>query len=224
MADKKLHICLNKENQEVFYASMINRKDLQANLSTSHLVEKGMSLVLMEAPPDWDGKPLSPETIKKSSKAFEGHVIYNEGRGLFRVRILSGDQKDMVERVRSGSIKKNILHVKGREVGAIYELDLQGRLGVDSVGQIQNAFRKLPEQVKPILINFGGVTNITKDCFGVLIETIEALKEKGRALTILVPPNSRVEELVVGSRLSSIIEAYNDREQAVTALLMRTFT
>lgn len=224
MPDNKLHVCLNKESQEVFFASMSDRKDFHANLRSSHAIEKGASLIMMEAPPDWDGKPIPPETIAKSSKSFEAHVIYNEGRGSFRVRILSGDQKDMVERVRSGSIKKNILHASIREVGAIYELGLKGRLGVDSVGKIQRALRELPEKVKPLLIDFAGVTNISNDCFGVLIETLEGYREKGLAINILVPAESRIEEVMTGSRLSAIIEVYNDREQAVTALLMRTFS
>ncbi|MDP8246180.1 MAG: STAS domain-containing protein [Candidatus Hinthialibacter antarcticus] len=224
MPDNKLYICVNKENQEVFFASMINRKDFHANLRSSHAIDKGMSLIMIEAPPDWDGKPIPAESITKSSKSFEAHVIYNEGRGSFRVRILSGDQKDMVERVRSGSIKKNILSVKVREVGAIYELDLKGRLGVDSVGKIQRALRELPEKIKPLLFDFAGVTHISNDCFGVLSETLESYREKGHAINILVPPDSHIEEVMSKSRLSAIIEVYSDREQAVTALLMRTFS
>ncbi|MBZ0258356.1 STAS domain-containing protein [bacterium] len=224
MSANSLYVCLNKEKQEVFHASLVDRKDFHANLRTSYSIEKGMTLMMMEVPEDWDGKPFEPQTLAKSSKAFEAHVIYTEGRGAFRVRMLSGEQKDMVDRVRSGSIKKNILHATLREVGAIYEVDLKGRLGVDSVGKIQRALRDLPEKIKPILFDFGGVAHIAKDCFGVFGELLETYKEKGHAISILVPPDSRVEEIMANSRLSAVIEVYNDREQAVTALLMRTFS
>lgn len=224
MPSNQLYVCVNKVNHDVFFASMAKQKDMTADFRTSYGIDKGMSLMVMPVPDDWKGGDYEPDDIIGSKNALEAHVIYTEGRGQFRIRILSGDQQDMVDRVRSGSMKENVLRVEVKEIGAIYEVLLKGRLGVDSVGKVQRALRGLPDKVKPLLFDFSGVTYMAKDSFGVLSEMFEHYRGRGYAMSILVPAESRAAEILGSSRLSAMIEIYSDREQAVTALLMRSFT
>ncbi|MBI1388047.1 MAG: hypothetical protein GC154_06325 [bacterium] len=224
MPENKLHVCLNKETREVFFASMVDRKDLHADLRTSYNIDKGMTLLIMPIAEDWKGGTIAADAIVNSTKSIEAHVIRTEGRGAFRVRMLTGDQKDIAERVRSGGLRGNRLAVDVQEVGAIFEIRLSGRIGVDSVGKIQRAVKGLPANTKPILFDMTEVVYLGKDSFGVFSELIDELREKGHPMSILVEPESRSQELVSSSRLAGLVDVFDDREKAVTTLLLRTFT
>lgn len=224
-SDRALHVCLDRESGRLFFAALENRRPGEANFRSSHPVEKGMILLMMPVPLEWDGEPIERAVLEKSSKAFEANVIRMEGRGAFKVRILSHDQQDVMARVRAGMISSDNLKFMLDEVGAIQALRLQGRIGLKSAAKIQGLLRSIPPDKRSmVLIDMSGILHFSKGSMGMFSAVIKEAIEDGYHIKILVQPDSVIEETLAHSKIPKFVGVYNDREEAVKALLMNSLT
>lgn len=205
----------------MFFAALEAKKGEQADFRSSQSVDKGETLLMMPVPPGWNGEHIERSTLENSIKAFEAHVMRTEGRGQFKVRILSHDQQDLMARMRSGIAGDDHLKHTFEQVGAIQVIHLEGRIGTQSAAKLQSLYQQLPAgPKKPVLLDFTEVIHISKHSLGMLLTVFKDLHQQGFVSKALVRKDSVIEDLLTHSKVVNYIGVYHDREAAVEALLL----
>lgn len=218
-AKSRLHFCMNKDTADVFFASLDEMQPGYGDFRSSTRVEKGDILMMMALPEGWDGQDLDPQVLLTSSKAFEANVIRSDPRGLFRVRVLSLDQQDMMARMR-GRVSSDHVEIETNDLGAMTEMVVEGRIGLESVGRLQKAIQTGVGSTKSCLLNFSAVIYISKNALPMLTTVIHELQEKGILLRVLLKSDSPIEEMISHSRMVDEVGVFTDRDAAVQSILM----
>ncbi len=218
-SEPKLHVCLDRKSSTVFFASMTFRKGLQAEMRSSTDIEKGQSFLMIPVPEGWDGETITSKQITDSQQVMEANVNRTEGRGVFQVRILSGDAQVVVDQVRSGLTSDDNLRISIVDAGMVSTAVLTGNLGVKSVSTIQRTLRELPENRRLVLLDFRSVAVMSKSGIAMLYTIIKELAEHGFVMKSLVESQSTADEKLSESRISEITDIFHDRDHAVAALL-----
>ncbi|RJP27106.1 MAG: hypothetical protein C4527_13965 [Candidatus Omnitrophota bacterium] len=219
---KKLYVCLDKETEAVFYASMIMDSGSQAEMRTSHEVGKGMLLLMMPVPEEWDGGRITAQLIQENPETVEAQINRTEGRARFNVRIFSRDERELADMVRAGRISNKFLKIETIEAGIITTFKVSGRLVVESVGRLQPVLKSLPEDKKLILLDLTTLSFIAGASVNILYVMLEEAIQQKRLIKILAKPESRVWETIIDSKIQTITTTYTNREEAVAALLQET--
>ncbi|MEW6235604.1 MAG: STAS domain-containing protein [Candidatus Omnitrophota bacterium] len=217
---KKLHVCLDDKSGAVFYASMIFRKGFHAELRTSWKIEKGMTLLMMPVPEGWDGKEFKADEIRKTPGTFEAHINRTEGKGLFHVRILSEDQKDIVNKLRSGSYFEDSAKIETSEAGAIVTIKMTGKYNIESAIRLESVIRDLPGTRTRILLDMSQTTYPIKTGVGMLLNVLKMANDIGFKTNILVKPETGLEKALLESEFDDGAKIFTDRDIAVSALLL----
>jgi len=217
---KKLHVCLEDKSGAIFYASMIFRKGFHAELRTSWKIEKGMALLMMPVPESWDGKEFKADEIRKAPGAFEAHINRTEGKGLFHVRILSEDQKDIVNKLRSGNYSDDSAKIETSAAGAIVTIKMTGKYAIESAIRLESVIRDLTGEQTSILLDMSQTTYNIKTGVGMLLNVLKMANDIGFTTSILVKPETGLEKALIESEFGDEVKIFNDRDMAISALLL----
>ena len=118
--------CLSESDSEaIFFASMIYRSGTRAHMRSSFDVQKGDALLIAPVP-ETERKQYTAEAVKSSRDKVEAHVNRVEGRGTYHVRLVSCNEQDILNRVRTGQIKEDYLKIEPMQAGLITTLRLTG--------------------------------------------------------------------------------------------------
>ncbi len=217
---KKLHVCLNKETGQIFFASMVAKKGSQADMRSSSEIGKGSGLVMMPVPDNWEGGTFTRDQIENSPEAFEAHINRSEGRGSFHIRILSEAQKNLANRYRQGKFHDDNLKIEISEAGAVVTVKMLGSVGVQSAFRLQSIINEIPKEKNNILLDVVSLTHMASAGVGILYTVLKQLTENGFHIVILVKKKSRLEEILSESKIDQFATIYNDRDTAIAALLI----
>lgn len=220
--ERKLHICIDKGTGDVFFASMVGRKNLQADMRTSYQIEKGKSLIMMPVPEGWNGETIEKETIQSSPDSFEAHVTRMEGRGSFTVRIMSDDQRYLADLYRSGVYHEGSTKVEVSEAGLVVTIKMIGNYGTHSAIRLESAIRDLAKKQKLVLLDLTDLTYHISSGLGMLYTVIKTACEKGLKIHILAKPDTRMRSALLESKVDQMAKVYSDRDSAIAGLLMNT--
>ncbi len=219
---KKLYVCLDKESEEIFYASMVLDSGLQADMRTSYEVKKGMLLLMMPVSEEWDGGVITEKIIQENPETVEAQINRTEGRGKFNVRIFTRDEREIADMVRAGRISYKTLKIETMEAGLISTIKVSGRLVVETVGRLQPVLRAIPAEKKLILLDFTSISFIANTSLNMLYLMLEESIQKKRIIKILAQEESKIYEILTDSKISTLISIHTDRDEAVAALLQET--
>ncbi|MDX9752835.1 MAG: hypothetical protein RBU29_02685 [bacterium] len=212
----KLHACLDKETQIVFFASMISRRGSLVDMRSSSPVRKGTLLVLMPIEEDWDGKPIQSFQITQSPHGFEATVHRIGGRGEFQLRLLSEAEQNFMSRFKAAQMGIAQIEAEVSRAGLVSTLRLTGQLGVEAVGLVQTELRKISERL--VLIDLSPLESVNRAALAML--TILMKEEKPhRHFALLTQSNSEIEEILSDSKITTVSQVFTNRESAVTYLL-----
>lgn len=213
---------MDQNTEEIFFASMSFRKGLQAEMRSSTEVFKGQSIILMPVPEGWNGEKILPSYFDDPGEAIVANVNRLDIKGVFQIRILSGDEQIAVNMVRSGKTSGDNLKVDVVDAGMVATAVLSGNLGVKSVSTIQQALRKLPEDRRLIILDFREVAVLSKTGTVMLYTILKELAGHGFIMKSLTEPHGMVFDKLTKSRISEIAPIFHDRENAVASLLTET--
>lgn len=219
---KKLYACLNKESQQTFFASMVDQKGTMAEMRSSYAVNQGDVILLKPVEEGWNGKPFAPNEITGSTQTLEGNVTRAEGRGVFFVRVLSFAEKDIANQVRTGQISKDNLKIESSAAGLVVTIRMQGRLAMESATRLK-PFLTTPDQ-NLLLIDCTGLSYVAKNSVNMLYLTLKEAWESGKHISMLVNPESSVEEMLRDSKIREIVDIQYNRDEAVAGLISQNFT
>lgn len=215
---KKLYACQERENKEVFYASMLSKNGSLADMRTSTEVKKGMHLMLMPIAEGWNGEIISADQILKSDEAFEATVMRVQGRGSFQIRIISLDELDKINRIRTGKAGLSNLESEIVTAGMIATIKLAGRMDINSSAHVQAVIKKVPEKYKLILFDVTKISILGHSAVAMLMMLLkEELKD--RRFSFLVKAGTEVEDSLLESKISLLGSVFSDRDVAITFLL-----
>ncbi|MBD3268361.1 hypothetical protein GF373_16970, partial [bacterium] len=159
---KKLHACLDKETMDVFFASVVDRQGVNISLRSSTSLKKGKQLAMMPVPEDWDGQAIQAEEIQKSQTSFDVMVNRLEGRGAFQARMISSDERNLLDRYRSGRGNYASLDAETSSAGMVTTIKLQGIINLDTAAQIQAIIRRVGQHQTLILLDLTHLVSITR--------------------------------------------------------------
>lgn len=219
---KKLFACLNKDNNEIFFASMVMQKGTMSEFRSSYNVNQGDVLILMPVEEGWNGNPFTPSDILNSSDTLEGNVTRAEGRGAFILRMLSFAEQDVANQVRTGQISKDNLKIDSSEAGFVLTVKMQGRVAMESATRLKPYLN--PENQNMILIDCLELSYVAKNSVNMLYLSLKDAWENGKHVCLLVTPNSAVEEMLRDSKIQDFADIQTDRDEAIAGLLSRNLT
>jgi anti-anti-sigma regulatory factor len=215
---RQLYACLDKESQKTFFASFVDQRGSYIDLSSSWKTSRGKALTLMPLTPAWNGEEISLKEIMESNTSFEAHVSRAESRGSFQIRLLSNNQQDIIEEMRHGAHRDNLI-LEQSKAGMIDILKLGGRVSVESMGRLQSALRTNTEGKRLVLLDLRELIMIPGTCLGVLNKILMEEMEKGLVVNFLIKPDSRVAEEIAESRVHDLAAMHEEYETAVAFLL-----
>lgn len=219
---KKLYACLNKENHETFFASMVDQKGTMAEMRTSHAINQGDVIALVPVEEGWDGQPFNPSDILGSNQTVEGNVTRAEGRGVFFLRMLSFAEQDVANQVRTGQLSKDNLKIESTEAGLVVTVKLQGRLAMESATRLKPHVN--PQSHNMVLLDCTGLSYIAKNSINMFYLSLKEAWENSKHICVLVNPGSSVEEMIQDTKIAEIADIQSDRDEAIASLLSRNLT
>ncbi len=215
---RQLYACLDNESQKTFFASFIDQRGAYIDLSSSWKTSRGKAVRLMPLPKLWNGQEISSKEIIESSTSFDAHISRAESRGSFQVRLISVNQQDIIEEMRHGANRDNLI-LEQSKAGMIDILKLGGRVSVASMGRLQSALGGNTGEKRLVLLDMRELVMIPSSCLGVLHKIITEEIEKGLVVNILIKPETRVEEEIAQSRILDLADMHEEYETAVAFLL-----
>ncbi len=215
---RQLYVCVDKESQKTFFASFIDQRGSYLDLSSSWNTSRGKVIFLMPTPASWNGEQISSTEIMESNTSFEAHVSRAESRGTFQVRVISVNQQDIIEEMRHGAHRDNLILEKSK-AGMIDILKLGGRVSVESMGRIQSALGGNTGKKRLVLLDMRELVTIPGSCLGVLHKILTEEMEKGLVVCFLIKPETRIEEEISESRVHDLAEMHDEYDTAVAFLL-----
>jgi len=222
MAEKKLYVCLDKNSRQIFFASMISERGAQAEMRSSGNFEKGMMLLMRPVPENWGGDTFTPEMITESQETMEAHINRTEGRGTFSVRILSTDQKELIERVRTRAQMVDTLKIETTEAGMVVTMRLEGRITLETAAKLQSVLRGLSVNQTLLLLDLTQDIHLATTGVGMFFMMLKEAVKHGRFISILVEPESRIGSVLGETKIGRVAKIYTKRDEAVAALLKKT--
>lgn len=220
--EKRLYVCLDRGSGQIFYASMVSRDGSQAEMRSSWEIEKGMSILMRPVPENWGGQSFGVGDIKDHPESMEASISRTEGRGAFFIRILTFDELDIVNRMRTGQLREDALKITVSVAGLVATIKMEGGVGIESAAKIQGVLREFPTTRQLILLDMSRLAHFGTGGVAMLYMVLKEAAAEGRVINILVKPGSRIEEILSKSKIETIAAVFDNRESAVTALLKST--
>lgn len=188
-------------------------------MRSSFDVQKGDALLIAPVPETWNGKQYTAEAVKSSRDKVEAHVNRVEGRGTYHVRLVSCNEQDILNRVRTGQIKEDYLKIEPMQAGLITTLRLTGGLGIEAAARFQKILREYGKEHPLILIDLTQLFSFATGGVGMFYLILKEAVEKNQKICVCVEQDSRVEEMLVNSKVVDTVPVYDNREKCVTVLL-----
>ncbi len=216
-----LHACVQEKDDKVFFASMLERDEEEdtARLRSSTPVSKGMTLMLLQVPSDWDGQPIPADTLKQDEATVTAHVLRSKARGDFQIRFLSACTESRLRRFR-GEASTGVQATVSM-VGEIATVQIKGSLSVGAAATIESQLRETRKQSDKIILDLSALDVVTSQGIGLLITLVrEAEKSEGAALSILIRPDSALAEILEKREFAKKTPLHTSRDMAVASFYM----
>jgi anti-anti-sigma factor len=111
------------------------------------------------------------------------------------------------------------LSLATRKIGDVVVFDISGRLCVGgALSVLRNAVKEsLEDGNNRLVINLGEVSFIDSSGLGELITTHTSVQSRGGSINLL-KPSSRIKELLKMTRLTGVLQSFDDEALAVQGL------
>lgn len=218
---KLLYACVQEKDDLVFFASMLERDTAAdtATLRSSTPVSKGMTLMLFQVPPDWDGQPIPANTLKQDEKTVTAHVLRSDARGDFQIRFLSARTESQLRRYR-GEASTGV-QATMTVAGEIATVQVKGSLSVGAAATIESRLREALKQSDKIILDLSALDVASSQGIGLLITLVrEAEKSEGATLNILIQPDSALAEILAKREFAKKTPLHTSRDMAVASFYM----